>query len=670
MKPRQVNVLEGRTFMVSDVRGDVDARPDEPAGLFYRDMRHLSRWRLLLNGRPLDALEGQATEYDEAVFFLQEPTGTVYANATVDILRHRHVGRGVQERLQVTNNGTEPVALQLTVLFDADFADIFEVKDKMTKTGDLYRRVSGDHVTLGYVRGDFRRETRVHAGVDAFYTDESVDFRLDLPPGGVWRREIEITVATANHRPAPKRDRRPDMPASLQEWLDAAPGLDTDRDDLYRTYRRSLVDLAALRFYPDKAGDEATPESVPAAGLPWFMALFGRDSLVVSYQALPYVPELAGATLRALAARQATEVDDFRDAQPGKILHELRHGELTYFGQRPQSPYYGAADATPLFLIVLEEYERWTGDTDLVRELEKPARAALRWMDEYGDSDGDGFIDYRTRNPDTGLVNQCWKDSWNSIVHPDGTLAKLPRATCEIQGYAYDARRRAARLAREIWHDTELAERLDHAADRLYDRFQDAYWLPDRGCYALALDGDGKPVPTLASNMGQLLWSGIVPDDHLDPVVAHLMSEAMFSGWGVRTLAAGQPIYNPSEYHNGTVWPHDNAFIAAGLTRYGRRTEAARIAEGVLRAAAALGFRLPEALVGTPRDHTQVPVPYPSACSPQAWASGTPLLLIRSLLALRPTPDRGVHAEPHLPDGIGRLALHRVPVRGGHADTG
>jgi glycogen debranching enzyme len=656
--------------MVSDVRGDVDATADEPTGLFYRDMRHLSRWTLLLNGRRLDALEGQATEYDEAVFYLQEPTGTVYANPTVDVLRHRHVGEGVQERLQVTNNGTDPVSLQLTVLFNADFADIFEVKDKMTKTGQLYGRVRGDHVTLGYIRGDFRRETRIHAGDDAFYTDESLDFRLNLPPGGVWRREIEITVATANHRAVPKRDRRPDMPATLEEWLDGAPRLDTDRDDLRRTYRRSLVDLAALRFYPDRAGNEAPDESVPAAGLPWFMALFGRDSLIVSYQALPYVPELARATLRSLAARQAREVDDFRDAQPGKILHEVRHGELTHFHQRPQSPYYGSADATPLFLIVLDEYERWTGDTDTVRELEQPARAALRWMDEYGDSDGDGFIDYQTRNPDTGLVNQCWKDSWNSIVHPDGTLAKLPRATCEIQGYSYDARRRAARLARDVWHDTGLADRIEADARRLYDRFQDAYWLPDQGYYALALDGDGKPVPTLASNMGQLLWSGIVADEYLDRVVNHLMGEAMFSGWGVRTLAAGQPVYNPSEYHNGTVWPHDNAFIAAGLARYGRRSEAARVAGGMLQAAGHLGFRLPEALVGTGRDQTRVPVPYPSACSPQAWASGAPLLLIRALLDLQPVGDGELHAEPYLPDAIGHLALHQVPVRGRRAGTG
>ena len=315
--------------------------------------------------------------------------------------------------------------------------------------------------------------------------------------------------------------------------------------------------------------------SLPAAGLPWFMALFGRDSLITSYQAIPFVPELARTTLLALGAHQATEWDDFRDAEPGKILHELRHGELAHFGERPHSPYFGSADATPLFLIVLDEYERWTGDVATVRRLEGAARAALEWMERYGDLDGDGYIEYQTRNPMTGLENQCWKDSWNSIVLSGrDDWPRLPRACCEIQGYAYDARVRTARLAREVWDDPELADRLEadaaRAARRSFDR---DFWLPDVGFYALALDGDKQPVPTLTSNIGHLLWSGIVADERVEAVVAHLVGERMFSGWGVRTLADGQPVYNPIEYHNGTVWPHDTALIAAGLARYGRRQE-------------------------------------------------------------------------------------------------
>jgi glycogen debranching enzyme len=334
VKQRQVNILEGITFVVSDVSGDIAPDSAEPAGLFYRDMRHLSRWQVRLNGHELDALSGEATDYDEALFFLVEPTGTIYRNPAVSLLRRRHVGDGMQEYLEMTNHGVEALSLELSLLFGADFADIFEVKDRLQKTGRSYKVINPDEVTLGYGRGDFRRETVIRAS-GAFFTDESVTFRITLQPRQIWRTEIEVGVATAAARPVPKRSHAPNMPVGLQEWLDAAPRLDTGWDDLRRVYHRSLIDLAALRFYPDSVPDS----SLPAAGLPWFMALFGRDSLITSYQALPFVPELCRTTLRALAAQQATEFDDFRDAEPGKILHELRHGELTYFRERPQSPY-------------------------------------------------------------------------------------------------------------------------------------------------------------------------------------------------------------------------------------------------------------------------------------------------------------------------------------------
>jgi glycogen debranching enzyme len=663
VKQRQVNILEGITFVVSDVSGDIAPDSAEPAGLFYRDMRHLSRWQVRLNGHELDALSGEATDYDEALFFLVEPTGTIYRNPAVSLLRRRHVGDGMQEYLEMTNHGVEALSLELSLLFGADFADIFEVKDRLQKTGRSYKVINPDEVTLGYGRGDFRRETVIRAS-GAFFTDESVTFRITLQPRQIWRTEIEVGVATAAARPVPKRSHAPNMPVGLQEWLDAAPRLDTGWDDLRRVYHRSLIDLAALRFYPDSVPDS----SLPAAGLPWFMALFGRDSLITSYQALPFVPELCRTTLRALAAQQATEFDDFRDAEPGKILHELRHGELTYFRERPQSPYYGSADSTPLFLIVLDEYERWTGDQQTVVELEGAARAALAWLEGYGDPDGDGFIEYMTRNPESGLTVQCWKDSGNSIVYPDGTLAPLPHATCEIQGYAYDARRRVARLARECWHDDALADRLDGEADALRKRFQESFWLADEGFYALARDGRGRPVPTLTSNIGHLLWSGIVPDEHVDQVVSHLMSDAMFSGWGVRTMASGQRAYNPMEYHNGTVWPHDNSLIAMGLTRYGRHEEAARLAQAMLEAASYFQYRLPEVFLGASRKITGVPVAYPTACSPQAWASGTPLLLLRTMLGLEPGPD-GLEVDAHVPMRCGHLALAGIPGRWGRANA-
>jgi glycogen debranching enzyme len=663
VRDRQVSILKGSAFVVSDRLGDITYAIGNPNGLFYRDMRHLSRWQLRLNGRELDSLAAETLEYDEAVFYLVEPTGTIYRNPAMSLTRRREVADGLREHLELTNHGLHRVDVEVTVLFDADFADLFEVKDDLSKTGALYRHRDEHGVTLGYHRGDFRRETYIHAR-DAYFTEQSLTFRVALEPRESWNQTVYVTIGTARDEPRPQRMHRPEMPKSLEDWLAAAPKVDTDWHELRQVYRRSLVDLAALRFYPESVPDA----SLPAAGLPWFMALFGRDSLITSYQAIPFAPELARTTLLALGAHQATGWDDFRDAEPGKILHELRHGELAHFGERPHSPYFGSADATPLFLVVLDEYERWTGDTETVQRLEGPARAALEWVERHGDVDGDGYIEYQTRNPQTGLVNQCWKDSWNSIVHPDGSLAVQPRACAEIQGYAYDARVRMARLAREVWSDVDLADRLERDAAMMKANFDRDFWLPDSGFYALALDGDKKPVPTLTSNMGHLLWSGIVNDDRVESVVTHLAGEQMFSGWGIRTLAAGQAAYNPIEYHNGTVWPHDTALIAAGLARYGRRQEANRLAVALMDAAAHFAYRLPEAFAGYPRSQTRVPVEYPSACSPQAWAAGAPLLLLRVMLGLDPTAN-GLTVRPHLPAEINRLVLRGLPGRWGRVDA-
>jgi glycogen debranching enzyme len=658
----EVRVLQGDTFIVSDRRGDVDPALLGPSGLFYRDMRHLSRWQLRFNGRDLHAMSNATLEYDEAVFFLIESSGTLYRTPTVSVIRHRQVAVGMCESITVQNHGSQAAQLEISMLFGADFADLFEVKDNLSKTGRYHRGRRDNGVTLGYRRDDYCRETYVSAE-GAFFTDESLTFRLELAPGQEWTGEIEITIGVAEGRPLPRRAHSPDMPISLQEWLDQAPRLESEWTNLRQIYHRSLVDLAALRFYPDSMPGA----SLPAAGLPWFMALFGRDSLLSSYQALPFAPELARTTLWSLAAKQAERFDDFRDAEPGKILHELRHGELTFFGDHPQSPYYGAADTTPLFLILLDEYERWTGDTGTVVRLEQTARAALHWLEAYGDLDGDGYLEYRTRSPRHGLANHCWKDSPDAVVHPDGAPVSLPRATCELQGYAYDARVRCARLARDVWSDPDLADRLQRDAERLRRRFDSDFWLADDGYYAFALDGDKQPVATLTSNIGHLLWSGIVPPDRVDQIAAHLCGERMFSGWGVRTLADGQLAYNPVGYHTGAVWPHDTAIAAAGLARYGRRQEAKRLAVAVLEAASHLGYQLPEALAGYPRAATLVPVLHPHTCLPQAWSAGAPLLLLRILLGMDPRGEE-LTAAPDLPGWLGTVALHGLPGRWGRAE--
>src|SRR5262245_11335950 len=334
---------------------------------------------------------------------------------------------------------------------------------------------------------------------------------------------------------------------------------------------------------------------------------------------------------------------------------------MTAFEELPQSPYYGAADSTPLFLVLLEEYERWTGDKELVRALEREARAACEWIDRYGDRDGDGYVEYERRNAKTGLENQCWKDSWDSIAFADGTLAPLPRATCEIQGYVYDAKRRTARLARELWGDASWADRLEQQAANLKRRFNQDFWLPDRGFFAIALDGQKRKVDSLTSHIGHLLWSGLAEEDKAKRCVEHLMSDALFSGWGVRTMALGEGSYNPIGYHVGTVWPHDNSIIAWGLRVAGYKAEAARIARGILEAAELFHHRLPEAFSGYPRAATKYPVEYPTACSPQAWATGAPLLLLRALLGLD-SDSKHLIVDPAIPEPITELEL--LDIRG------
>ena len=496
-------------------------------------------------------------------------------------------------------------------------------------------------------------------------------FEVEIEPHGTWSTELDVAIELLGSTegggevpPLAWQTRRSmtTMARDLEQWLEEAPRLECDWEPLRRTYRRSLVDLAALRFSPISAGRH----SLPAAGLPWFMTMFGRDSIFTSLQALPFKPELAATTLRELALRQGTRIDDFRDEDPGRILHEMRYGEMTAFEERPHSPYYGCADATPLFVVLLDEYERWTGDTGSVRELEFEARAALNWIDEYADLLGNGYVAYERRNVETGLENQCWKDSWDSISYRDGTLPGFPRATCELQGYAYDAKIRGARLARLVWRDPAYAETLEKQAADLKRRFNRDFWVQEGEYFAVALDADGRQVDSLTSNNGHLLWSGIVDKSKAKAVARHLMSDRLFSGWGVRTMAVGEGRYNPIGYHVGTIWPFDNSFIAWGLRRYGFKEEAARIAAGNLEAAAFFDGRLPEAFGGYPRTMTKYPVQYPTACSPQAWSTGAPLLFLTTMLGLEPIGDHLV-VDPGLPDDdrSSRTARHPRPVGSG-----
>jgi len=662
-----VSILDGSTFLVCSENGDINAKPEQPEGLFFKDTRHLSLWKLTVNNVELDALSTDTIEYYYAQFFCVPPTGTIYQNPTLSVVRQRMVGDGFVEELSLLNHGTESQQIEIQLQAASDFADIFEIKDALPKKGEYYHHIKSGQLVLGYKRESFMRETIIAASVDPTEINENrIFFRFILAPKECWRVELQAKPTTDDIEYSPKFADGAGgnkLRADLAQWIDGAPALTAYPDQVRQLYMRSMVDIAALRFHP-----ETLPEhSIPAAGLPWFMAMFGRDSIITSFQALPFAPELASTTLRVLAATQGTVQDDFREEEPGKILHELRFGELTYFKERPQSPYFGTSDATPLYLVLLDEYERWTGDTALVRSSEKNARAALDWIDRFGDADGDGYIEYK-RKTDLGLENQCWKDSWNSVLFSDGRVASSPRALCEIQGYAYDAKVRCARLAKTVWQDAKLASRLEKEAAELKQRFNRDFYIPERKFFALALDGDKQKVDSLTSNIGHLLWSGIVDDDKADDVVKHLMSPELFSGWGVRTMATCEAGYNPIEYHNGTVWPHDNSIIAAGLARYGYRAEAARVISAMMTASWFFRYRLPEVFAGYDREQTGFPVRYPTASSPQAWAAGAPLLGIRVLLGMEPHGEVLV-SDPVLPEWIGTLALEGVPGRWGKTNV-
>jgi glycogen debranching enzyme len=661
-------ILDGNTFMVCDGRGDIDPSPTSPTGLFSLDTRFLSVWHLSVNGERLHALSVDEAQYFQTRFFLVPGAPTQYLDAKVSVIRERSIVQSMQERLTVLNHDVKPVDLTIRVDAGSDFADIFEIKNVEKKKGDYAIHVEEGRLRLTYNRSTFHRETLISTTSVAKIDEQGFTFSAHIEPHGQWVTDLQIETLGPEEKDIRlvlqgRRTRGMEqIIRELKDWLESSPRLTCDNESLASTYRRSLVDLAALRFQP------LSGRAMPAAGLPWFMSLFGRDSIITSLQALPFKPELAYTTLNVLTTTKGVFLDDFREEEPGKILHEIRYGETAAFGEQPHSPYYGAADSTTLYVVLLDEYERWTGDAELVRRLEHQTRSALAWIDEYGDLMGDGYVWYHCRNTKTGLENQCWKDSWDSISYHDGTIPDGPRATCELQGYAYDAKMRGARLARLFWNDPAYADRLESEAEDLKRRFNRDFWVEDGEFYALALDRDGRHVDSLSSNMGHLLWSGILDGPRAAKVAEHLLGPRLFSGWGVRTLAVGEGRYNPIGYHVGTVWPFDNSIIAWGLSRYRMREEAGRIAVAMIEAASCFRGRLPEAFAGYDRELTEYPVEYPTACSPQAWSTGTPLLLLRTVLGLEPLGDHLV-VEPALPAGIGRIELLDIPGRWGRTDA-
>ena len=664
-----LTILEGSTFCVCDELGDLH---EATAGFFASDTRFLSRWILTVNGaRPL-LLSSDSVDYFSAAFFMRNPAAGGLGHDELSIARERFVGDGMQDHVVVQNHSRRRIEFELAFEVGNDFADIFAVKDWDFALGDpRHAAPLPDPVPVVYDAAENAvtlADATEFGGVTQLFFSEpgevdgsTIRYPLALDPGETWRLRVDVAVAPDGTRGAPSGAEQrfgaelERVRASLTAWRVRVPQLRASWPPLHATFDRSVADLASLRLHGGGAQGQLF-----AAGMPWFMAVFGRDTLITCLQTLIFGPELAQNALTALATLQATEDDPSVDAEPGKIVHEVRTGKAatTWFPR-----YYGTADATPLFLVLLSELWRWTDDAAFVRTLREPAMRALNWIDEYGDLDGDGFVEYHRRS-ERGLENQSWKDSHNSQLFHDGRQATGPIAPCEVQGYVYDAKVRMAELAREVWRDRELADRLEREAAELRDRFDEAFWCEDRGgFYALALDGEKQRVDSLTSNIGHLLWSGIVPPHRVDAVVDRLMGADLWSGWGVRTMSAGDAGYSPLTYHNGTVWPHDNSLIAWGLARQGRWAEAHKIARRSIEAATYFGHQLPEVFAGFPRTETPFPIAYPTAARPQAWAAATPVLLLQVLLGLRPDHSRQAIetvAPEELPSWAGTLRLSGV----------
>ena len=670
--PPQIAIHQGQTVLVSQPDGAI-AFPSE-RGLYFRDTRLVSSWSIYANGEDWDLLNGGATSYYAAHVFLtnrafETQDGTVPPR-TLALEISRSISGGMHEDLDVTNHGSKPVRFQLEIAIRCDFADIFEVKaGRIVRRGRIETNWSEPEQRLlnVYLNGDFSRSVTItprRASSPAVYANGRLSFEVILKPTETWHCCLAYQLADGTqvfNAPAEcvSEAHGSEHAETLADWLANVMKLSTSNEEFYRLYRQALEDMAALRL-PIAGTDHMV--FLPAAGLPWFVAPFGRDSLIVSLQNLLIYPEFARGALEFLGELQSTVDDPHRDAEPGKILHELRYGELAHFKLVPHTPYYGTADATPLYLITLHATWRATGDRDLLEQHLARAEACLEWIDKYGDRDGDGFQEYQTRS-DVGYENMSWKDSGDCVVYPDGSLVKGPKALCELQGYVYDAWLRMAEIYDELGQP-ERAAALREKAATLYNQFNEAFWDEDLGFYAFGLDGEKQKVLSIASNVGHCLLSGIVRPDRAHRVVARLMQQDMWSGWGIRTLSALNPAFNPYNYQTGSVWPHDNAIIAFGFKRYGFGAEAAAIAHDISRAAGHFqSNQLPELYAGIQKDGGNFPVQYLGANVPQAWAAGSVFMLLQTMLGVIPDGVGGkLYVEPELPVWLPDVTLTDLTV--------
>ena len=654
-----LTLVEGASFCISDARGDI--APGGAHGLFFLDTRFLSRLELRVDGQPLESLGVSVDEPFEATFLCRVRAASGHSDSALVVIRRRCVGYGLREVIEVRNYDTSSRTVDIDVLVGADFADLFAVKEgRVRRRGAYSNDIQPGRLLFGRSVDGSLRGVTVDLEDATDVDGDRATWRVTIEPASTWSTEITV-FGTVDGDRVPTR-----LPASgashadhgshhLTQWRHRAPVVDSDNHTLDATVAQSIDDLGALRLF-----DERHPDlPVIAAGAPWFMTLFGRDSLLTAWMALPVDVDLARGVVETLARLQGSRIDPESDEEPGKILHELRFDKSSSLSLSDASAYYGSIDATPLFVMLLGELRRWGLEDEVVDRLLPHADRALAWIEEFGDRDGDGFVEYQ-RATEHGLANQGWKDSWDGIRYADGRVAEAPLALCEVQGYVYAAYLARAHFAWEA-DDSATAHRYRGLAATLKERFNRDFWMPDREHFAVALDRDKNPVDSLTSNIGHCLWTGIVDEDKAGAVARHLLSPEMFSGWGVRTMAASVRGFNPISYHCGSVWPHDNALTVAGLTRYGFVDEAHRITEAMFAVASSMGWRLPELFAGVDRGELGVPAAYPTSCVPQAWAAAAPLLMLRAMLRLDPwLPHGKVWMAPALPPSVRSLRISNI----------
>ena len=668
-----VSLKEGEVVLITPDDGSIPADDPGAHGLYYHDMRFVSVFELRVNGEPPMLLSANGDENYVATFQLINDRlvlgdGTDLAPQSLSIRRTRFVADGWRERIGLLNCSAQTVTLEISLIVDADFQDLFSIRG--------YHGHDLAHVTREMRDGGVNLSARGADGVV-----RSTRIRTIPDPTAVVGRELRFTRTLAPQevfamevRLIPFEDDKPPT-AGLRDFDEA---IDTVRES-YRAFLRESTQVRSSRERLDRELLERSARDLralldfdatgpyPTAGIPWYATPFGRDGIIAGLQSLCFNPDVAVGTLRLLARYQGRKVDPYTEEEPGKILHELRRGELARLGRVPHRPYYGTVDATPLFVALFVETVRWLGDWSLYRELLPHADAALRWCDTFGDPDGDGFVEYASSGSSVELRNKGWKDSKHSLSYRDGSFAELPAALVEVQAYVYHAKRGMGDLA-SLDGDAQRAARLHSEAEALRERFEEAFWMPGERCYAQALDASKRQIDAVTSNAGHALWAGIAGPERGALVVERLMERDMFSGWGVRTLSSGYPTYNPMSYHNGSVWPHDNSMIAAGFAAYGQHERANQIITAIVEAGLRFpNARLPELFCGFFRDQrfANRPADYLVSCIPQAWSAAAPFLFLQTMLGLRTElASRELQVDPHLPPWLERVDIQGLRALG------